>query len=166
MSERDLIDSKTQKTIAQHNWVKGHAYTSEFGTRFEIAGLLGGGFSESYFAAFKFDKDGKVIRNSYGQPKVERLATTPVINQLNARGIYAPWDPRSKMVSVESPVLEPVVVEVDLDEDDVPEAEVEEVMIPEVSKSKEAREQAEARLIASIANLSIKSQPAENELLS
>ena len=164
MSKEDLIDSRTQKSIVQHNWLKGHEYTSVYGTRYAVVGLLGGGLSESYLAAFKLDGAGLPIRDSYtGRPKVERLATTLVIEQLNARGIYAPWDLRSKGVLVESPEeVEPLVAEIELD--GVPE-EMEEPAIPEILP-KTARETAEARLVASIAKMTItRSKPMKAQSL-
>jgi hypothetical protein len=153
MSKEDLIDSRTQKTIVQHNWLKGHEYTSAYGTRYAVVGLLGGGLSESYLAAFKLDAAGAPIRDSYtGRPKVERLATTLVIEQLNKRGIYAPWDLRSKGVFVESPEeVEAMVAEIEID--GMPE-EMEEPVIPEVLP-KTARELAETKLVASIAGMTV-----------
>ena len=151
MDKSELIDSRTQKTIVQHNWLKDHEFVSFYGTRYKIAGLLGGGLSESFLAAFKLDAAGNPIRDpERGRPKLERLATTPVIEQLNARGIYAPWDPRSKSLSVENAEAESVVTTIDLDE--VPPEE------PKISEkvTKATRDQAEARLAASIAKLSNK----------
>jgi hypothetical protein len=161
MRKDELIDSRTQKTIVQHNWLKDHEFVSAYGTRYRIAGLLGLGFSESYLAAFKLDAAGDPIRVAdTGRPKLERLATTIVIEQLNARGIYAPWDQRSKGAMVESGEEEVVVTELELDE--VPEIEE-----PKISEklSKSARDQAEAKLAASIANLGGKRKSSPEEIL-
>ena len=171
VNNSELIDSKTQKTIVQHNWLKGHEFISAYGTHYAIVGLLGGGLSESWLAAFKLDDKGVAIRDSYtGRPKIERLANTPVIEQLNKRGVYAPWDPRSKGVKVESTEVEAQVANLatslddeEMDEEKV-EAPVKEVFVPEVS-SKTARDAAEAKLLASIASLSNKHKKANEEIL-
>lgn len=167
VNNSELIDSKTQKTIVQHNWLKGHEFISAYGTHYTIVGLLGGGLSESWLAAFKLDDKGVAIRDSYtGRPKIERLANTPVIEQLNARGVYAPWDPRSKGVKVESMEVEAQVAEMDDEEmdDEKVVAPVKEVFVPEVS-SQSAREAAEAKLLASIASMSNRHKKASEEIL-
>ena len=163
VSKSELIDSRTQKTIVQHNWLKDHVFVSEYGSHFKIVGLLGGGLSESYLAAFKLDAKGEPIRDrDSGRPRIERLAITPVVEQLNKHGIYAPFDPRSKAVSVESVEVEPMVAERDID-GEVPEMEddemdeVEEAVIPE-TVSRTARDKSETRLVAQIAHMTIRSR--------
>ena len=162
---RELIDSKTQKTIVQHDWLKGHEFRSPYGSVYQIMGLLGGGFSESYLAAFKLDANGQAIRDPYtARPRIERLAITPVIIQLNERGIYAPWDPRAKNLAAEPDLEAEAEVEqlVDLGEDeedselDAEEA-VAEAHIPETS-NQPTRAEREARLLARI-NRKLGKQP-------